>query len=54
MEPITLCGLVVVAFGFWIELEPAIMMAFVKITIRSKGFKAIITQPTVQKPVYAR
>ncbi len=54
MEPITLCGLIVVAFGFWIELEPAIMMAFVKINSRSSGVKAILTQPTAQKPVYAR
>ena len=52
MEPITLCGLVIVAFGFWIELEPAIMMAFVKISSKNKGFKTIITPPTVQKPVY--
>lgn len=50
MEPITLCGLVIVMFGFWVELEPAIMRAVRR--VRScRLFTAIMTQPT--EPVRA-
>ncbi len=53
MEPITLCGLIIVAFGLWVELEPA-AMAVVKMINNSCFFTAIISQSTVQKPVYVR
>lgn len=53
MEPITLCGLIIVAFGLWMELEPAVMV-IVKRVCGSRLFTAIISQSTVQKPVYVR
>lgn len=53
MEPITLCGLVIVAFGLWVEFEP-VVMAFVKMICKSRFFTAIISQSTAQKPVYVR
>jgi hypothetical protein len=46
MEPITLCGLVIVLFGLWVEFEPAIMR--VVGWVRScKVFSLIMTQPAV-------
>jgi len=53
MEPITLCGLVIVAFGLWVEFEPT-MIAFVKWICKSRIITMVISQPTVQKPVYVR
>ena len=53
MEPITLCGLVIVALGLWVEFEPAVM-AVIKWICKSRIIKAIISQSTVQKPVYIR
>ena len=53
MEPITLCGLIIVAFGLWVELEPSVM-AVVKGVCKNRLFTAIISQSTVQKPVYVR
>lgn len=53
MEPITLCGLVIVAFGLWVELEPTIM-AVGKWICKSRIFTMVISPPTVQKPVYGR
>jgi hypothetical protein len=51
MEPITLCGLVIVLFGVWVELEPKIMRAFRR--VRScRLFAAIMTQPTVPDSSY--
>lgn len=32
MEPITLCGLVIVAFGVWVEFEGIIMKGFRAVT----------------------
>jgi hypothetical protein len=46
MEPITLCGLIIVLFGLWVEFEPAIM----KVVGWVRGwrvFTLIITQPVV-------
>ncbi len=51
MEPITLCGLVIVAFGFWVEFEP-VLMAAVKKLYTGRFIVAIISQTKVQKPVY--
>lgn len=53
MEPITLCGLVIVAFGLWVEFEPAVM-AVVKKIHKSKFFNEVILHTPVEIPVYAR
>ena len=53
MEPITLCGLVIVAFGLWVEIEPAVM-AIVKKISKSKFITEVISTPAVQRPVYVR
>lgn len=49
MEPITLCGLVIVAFGLWVEFEPAIM-AVVKKIRNSRIYKLLLSQLKVQPP----
>jgi hypothetical protein len=52
MEPITLCGLVIVLFGLWVELEPALMRAVRR--IRSfRLFTAIMTQPAAPARAYS-
>ncbi len=53
MEPITLCGLVIVMFGLWVEFEPA-LKAVVRVICKSNIFTMIISPPTVQKTVYVR
>jgi len=53
MEPITLCGLVIVVFGLWVEFEPAVR-AIVRAIYKRLYFTEIISQSTVQKPVYVR
>lgn len=53
MEPITLCGLVIVAFGLWVELEPTIM-AVVKWICKSSIITMVISPQTAQKPVFIR
>jgi hypothetical protein len=53
MEPITLCGLVIVALGLWVEFEPAVM-AVVKMIYKSRFFTSRISQSTAQKHVYVR
>lgn len=52
MEPITLCGLVIVAFGFWVEFE-AILKVLVKPIGNSKMLAGIRSLFSEQKPVYA-
>jgi hypothetical protein len=53
MEPITLCGLVIVGFGLWVEFEPAVK-ALVK-TIRGKNlFKDVFAQREIRHPAYER
>jgi hypothetical protein len=44
MEPITLCGLVIVLFGLWVEFEPAIMRV-VGWVRGCRIFTVIMTQP---------
>ena len=51
MEPITLCGLVIVAFGFWVEFEP-VLMAAVKKIYKGRFFAELISQTRAQKPAY--
>lgn len=50
MEPITLCGLVIVMFGLWVELEP-VARAVVKMICNSRIYKEVVSQPVVQRPV---
>ena len=51
MEPITLCGLVIVLFGLWVEFEPAVRTV-VKMICRSTLFKEVDSHSTVQRPAY--
>jgi hypothetical protein len=51
MEPITLCGLIIVMLGLWVEFEPAVRKV-VKMICRCKLFKEVVSNPTVQRPVY--
>jgi hypothetical protein len=53
MEPITLCGAVIVIFGLWVEFEPRVM-GVVRWISKSKVFAEIISPSTVQRPVYVR
>lgn len=53
MEPITLCGAVIVIFGLWVEFEPK-LRAVERTICNSKFYREIILQSTVQKPVYVR
>jgi hypothetical protein len=51
MEPITLCGLVIVLFGFWVELEPAVK-AIIKKIRKSTLNSEFLLFSTAQKSVY--
>lgn len=51
MEPITLCGLVIVVFGLWVEFEPA-AKAFAKRIRSSRLIKGAYANSAVQHPVY--
>ena len=51
MELITLCGLVIVVFGFWVEFELAVK-AVVKMIRNSRFIKDDFTNTAVQHPVY--
>ena len=53
MEPITLCGAVIVMFGLWVEFEP-VLRSVAKAVCKSKFYTEIFSQPTVQKPVHVR
>lgn len=53
MEPITLCGAVILVFGLWVEFEPK-MRAVVRTICNSKFYNEVISQSTVRKPVYVR
>jgi hypothetical protein len=53
MEPITLCGLVIVLFGLWIEFEPK-LMAVVRWIQTRVPMADITTEPKSRKPVYVR
>jgi hypothetical protein len=52
MEPITLCGLVIVMFGLWVESESALKMV-VKMAHKCKFFE-VFSNSEVKKPVYGR
>ncbi|MEI7815810.1 MAG: hypothetical protein WCI45_01345 [Desulfuromonadales bacterium] len=53
MEPITLCGAVIVAFGLWVELEP-LFMKVARAISNSTIMTAISPATTVQKPLYVK
>ncbi len=53
MEPITLCGAVIVMFGLWVEFEPA-LRAVTRTICKSRLIAEILSQPTVQRPAYVR
>lgn len=53
MEPITLCGLIIVLFGLWVEFEPRIM-AVVNWIRRSRLFTCLTSQSPVQPTAYVR
>ena len=49
MEPITLCGLVIVIFGLWVEFVLAVK-AVVKMIRNRKFFKDGVANKAVQQP----
>lgn len=51
MEPITLCGAIIVAFGLWVEFEPK-LRAIAKAICNSKFSTEMISKATVQSPAY--
>lgn len=52
MEPITLCGIAIVAFGLWIECEASVKR-FARSLCRSNLLKGIIAMaPAERKPVF--
>jgi len=51
MELITLCGLVIVVFGLWVEFELAVKVV-VKMIRNSKFIKDDFTKAAVRHPVY--
>jgi hypothetical protein len=56
MEPITLCGLVIVAFGLWIEFEPIVRLAE-KAIYSSRLFKNFVLRAPEIRPnrdIYVR
>jgi len=53
MEPITLCGVIIVMFGFWVEYEPRVR-SVVKEIRKSRFITEVMLQPKVQRPVYVR
>lgn len=50
MEPITLCGLAIVMFGFWLELEP-VVRAVVKKSRTGLSRSDWFSKSAVQTPV---
>jgi hypothetical protein len=53
MEPITLCGAVILAVGLWVEFE-SIIMKVARAASNSSILTAIISPPTVQRPLYVK
>ena len=51
MELITLCGLIIVVFGLWVEFELAVKVV-VKMIRNSKFFKNVYANSAVRNPVY--
>ncbi len=53
MEPITLCGAVILAVGLWMEFESTIRKA-ARAFFNSTIMTAIMSSPTAQKPLYVK
>ena len=53
MEPITLCGAVIVAVGLWVEFE-SIITTVARAISSSKIIKVITSSTTVQRPLYVK
>lgn len=53
MEPITLCGAVILAVGLWVEFEP-IIMKVTKVISNSTIMASITSSSTEQKPLYVK
>lgn len=53
MEPITLCGAVILAVGLWVEFESTIMKVARAIS-GSSIMTAMMSSPTAQKPLYVK
>lgn len=53
MEPITLCGAVILLFGLWVEFESS-MRAVVKKVCNIRFIAEGLAQPPVETPVYVR
>jgi hypothetical protein len=53
MEPITLCGAVILAVGLWVEFESIIMKAARAIS-NCSIMKAIMSPPAAQRPLYVK
>jgi hypothetical protein len=51
MEPITLCGLVIVMFCLWVEFEATVIVV-VRAIKNSRMYKELFSQSAVQRPVY--
>lgn len=53
MEPITLCGAVIVAFGLWVEFEP-ILMKVARAISNNSVITTISSTRTAQRPLYVK
>ena len=53
MEPITLCGAIIVAFGLWVEFE-SIIMKVARAISNSNLMSALKSSPIEQKPLYVK
>ncbi len=53
MEPITLCGAVILAVGLWVEFEQ-IIMKVVKTISNNSVVTAVTSSPPVQRPLYVK
>lgn len=53
MEPITLCGAVILAVGLWVEFEP-ILLRVARAISNSNIMKATTSSPTEQRPLYVK
>lgn len=53
MEPITLCGAVILAVGLWEEFE-SIIMKVARVIFSSNIMTVTVPSPTEQRPLYAK
>lgn len=53
MEPITLCGAVILAVGLWVEFE-SILRRVARAISNSNIITAITSSPAEQRPLYVK